>query len=988
MKPKTPKKKDKKPKEEELKPRARGANERESHTVLKKWLEQGPPQSDEEDNTPEPKSAFDWDTDNEEQQSKVSRFFRKRKRPKELKHDGNSRDRRNIGGAVVGEESATIPRIASGIYAAKSPSLSRMVGESMWERGYGSVSGSSARSPPAYLERSSKTSSEAAESPSVNKRSDPPTGPSPALRESPTTAVPEGDNPMLSKFASQFKRTASDTDLRNRSVMTGNAFAQEEARKKVLPRPEDAIHGANVSANTAVCWSDATPTKSSVGRIVEKLKLSPSPTHIQSPTASMNSSFTNPSSRGMPHGPEDPDWDDAVKWVRKEINKREAKEAKEARELQREAKKEEKRVKKLHAAKDAIKRQSQQGLILKRSVEQITEDDFEAVGAAAMALDSPTPTTNPDLLGAFFTKMEGTTQDKARQAHEIGHSLDNHASLHLLNQEEATSTEVGEETYSHHDAALRMLTGETPFPNELVNPFVEAPSAGGFPSNPSVGLGITHVEASQEVLAAENRAKAQMSLDELRYTRDAEERTQMTGLSPAQVPYDPQMPLYNRPMTTIQEVEKESSSSQSGSRGRPSRSPRENLSGKTSPYVDSTDESLENEPTLARASQMKQEIRNLRYGPRISRDDDAKSIDTIESDAIPAPLDILKTRGPRTSPRFVDRSPHSPKIPIVHVSKSSQDLERSESNSFFPRRNSSFNKMIEETSRLQATRIGSHPAFRDVADEYIYDTESEYSYYDDHDTPRGSIQKSARVDSGIGFAEREVVEEDYRTSSLGQNEFESATSSPAEKSVPHRKRVPTLRAPDDAASQQAMGIDLQTLRREVGLPPLELPAGPDSPNHPNHHFTWHHEKLMCYGIHNARDKQLTMPSIPETQSAEASSSPFKATPTKAKIMGVKMCAICGIQCCRYANLVLSTKIIQSTDVAAESIRIKAVENVEKLRCHHPNGIETYDTFLTCLQCDLKICPGCSIKCMEQACQAVICVECAPETGVCPVHNEE
>jgi hypothetical protein len=301
--------------------------------------------------------------------------------------------------------------------------------------------------------------------------------------------------------------------------------------------------------------------------------------------------------------------------------------------------------------------------------------------------------------------------------------------------------------------------------------------------------------------------------------------------------------------------------------------------------------------------------------------------------------------------------------------------------------------MIRETSRVQAAKLGNHPAFRNNAEDD--DSASEYSFDDDRDRRPDSTAKHARVDSGIGIKDDELADEGYGTGPVGQQEFASSKAPPTPAKTAdgnrRRQRVPTLIAPVDTTADDARGIDMNVLRCELGLAPAQLPVGLDSPKHPSHPFTWHHEKLMCYGVHNSKSVQPDLPTIPENQPVamnQIHQKHISSSPTKGKIVGVKVCTCCGAHCCRFANLFINSKMSTNKDVAEENVRMKAEQRVEKLRTYHPNGIEEYDTFLTCSLCKHKICPGCSTKCTERACQAIVCVDCTPETGVCPVHNAE
>jgi hypothetical protein len=645
-------------------------------------------------------------------------------------------------------------------------------------------------------------------------------------------------------------------------------------------------------------------------------------------------------------------------------------------------KKEEKRLKKLNAGKDAIKRQSQLGMVPKKPLEDITEDEFELVGEAAMVADQSTPTTKTNLLGALFTKMQGSKEERKKRAHEIGHSLDNHASLHMLSKTRSNTTdEPGAESTDQYNETLRMLEGKTPLPKELVSPF-EHGEAGDM--TPSVGLGISSPE--QEELATRNRLAAKMSYEDIAEMKAKEQESRKMQPGHGREPPSPRPRLGQetatiRPMTTIKELDRETTAS---------------------PSFDRT----------IRASD------NRNISPSLYSTDDAVSINTIESDAIPPPLSVQKSRVKHSTPKdsqgnqIGSRPKH---VPILHVSKSSQHLQPTESKSFIPRRNSEFHSKIREQSRVQASKVGSHPALRvnthqtgtpskagkvkshpalrGAADQTGF--ASRYSGDHDYDQRPETIATPARVDSGIGTSAGEVADEGYGTGNVSQHEFARGKGSPATASVAESKKQPrqrkaTLMAPDNTDALQATGIDLSALRREVGLDAAQLP-GPQSVKHPNHPFTWHHEKVMCYAVHNPLNAQPSLPAILEHQPVDmgrVSSKHFSNSPGKGKIVGVKVCACCGTHCCRFAHLFNTSKKATNKDVAEENMRMKAEQRVDKLRAYHPNGIEEYDTFLTCSQCKRKVCPGCATKCFEPLCGAIICTDCTPESGVCPVHDGE
>ena len=529
---------------------------------------------------------------------------------------------------------------------------------------------------------------------------------------------------------------------------------------------------------------------------------------------------------------------------------------------------------------------------------------------------------------------------------------------------------------SQCDETLRMLEGEIPPPDVLVNPFEDASANENDNQQPLIGLGITSQEQKQ--LANDNLAQSRMSFRTFaaqkrqrqeeaarQDTSHMSESKQTTSSRPATPSREAR---FFRRLTTIEEANTEGSHSHSEDGG-------ENTAADQNAHFNLAIPDF-------RSSRL-----NLDGG-------DAISVNTIESDAIPPPLNVQKLRTKDNDTIESQLGNSLMNIPVVHVDRSSKHFQPPESKSFIPRRNSQFREMIRETSRVQSAKLGNHPAFRNNMEDN--DSASEYSLDDDGDRRPDSTAQHARVDSGVGIKDGEVADEGYKTGPVGQQEFASSKALPssakvAEGSNRRRERVATLISPTEVPVENTEDTDLQTLRRELSLSPLQLPTGPASPKHPNHPFTWHHEKVMCYGVHNPKTVQPGLPTIPEHQPVDMSlihQKQISLSPTKGKLAGLKVCMSCGINCCRFANLILTSKIAKSNDFTCDTVRMKAEQLAEKLRTFHPNGIEEYDTFLACSLCKRKICPGCSTKCTERVCQAIICVDCTPETGVCPVHNVE
>ena len=982
----------------------RGAAERQDFSSLREFLDAHPARQEDKEESYEPRSDFDWVSD-EEENSKVSMFPRKHKKKPmhstvdnakaggDGKSEGTEMDRGckgvlgNVGygeddgfsGAAMGNTGSEVAgsmagtgrwEVADHVSGAsprgilaggdnsppRSRSVMQMFRDPVWHRDYGTLKG---RTCPILNGRQLADNTDIRGEAAGDRQ--------PFDQRTPGTTP--GNGPNIPKFLARLKRGVSTIDLRKGS---GNAFAQEASRMSSIKANEE-VYGGQAGENTTLCYSDnATPSKR--GRRqknAEKMSTRPvlCPPYALSPASSSASSI-KASPRSLPQGPWDEDWDDAVEWVKAQVKDREAREAREARDREMETTKEEKKLKKLVAAKDTIKRSSHTGLALKKPLDAITEDELELVGEAMIAAKSSTPTTNANLLAALFTRMQGTKQERAKQAHDIGHCLDNHASLQMVNAIDPNILyRLPVETpRSQCDETLRMLEGEVPPPEVLVNPFERASANDDNDQQPSIGLGITSHE-QEEQLAKDNLAQSRMSFGSFAaLKRQRQEEAEPDVSQPSQpkqqlcprAAFPGQESTLLRPMSTIEEA--------------------------------NTEDSAENAPAGLTAHP-NQDIQHFRTSHLNLEEDDAYPFEQIESDAIPPPLNVQKLRAKDKDTSEIELGNRLMNIPVARVDRSSQHLQVTESKPFIPRRNSTFRDMIRETSRIQAAKLGSHPALRDSAEDD--DSASEYSFDNDGDCRSDSTAKHARVDSGIGIKNDQRADEGYGTGPVGQQKFafSKAPHTPVKTADGNRRRqrVPTLIAPFDTTADDTRGIDMNVLRCELGLAPAQLPVGLDSPKHPNHPFTWHHEKVMCYGVHNSKSVQPALPTIPEDQAVDVNQIHQKhisSSPTKGRIVGVKVCTCCGMHCCRFANLFITSKMSTNKDVAEETGRIRAEKRVEKLRTYHPNGIEEYDTFLTCSLCKHKICPGCSTKCTERACQAIVCVDCTPETGVCPVHNAE
>ena len=845
---------------------------------------------------------------------------------------------------------------------------------------------------------------------------------------------PEKEAAYVPKLFSRLKPSPSTGDLRKND--TTDPFMDNAPQRKFGNTTEVVALASNAGKarrfndhsgspsrqdkrQKEACPSLSLPKLASVNSL-QGNKESPKSPH----TPSSASSGTTRSPGGMPKGPWEADWDNAVRYARKCIKEDEAREAKEAREREAREKKDEKRLAKLKVGKDLVRRQSQLGLTPKKPVQNMTEDEFELMASAAT---TPQKEGNiGGILGILFTKMLGTKEERDKQAKHIGQQLDNHTALQLLDKPGFKDVnEPTEEEKAHHDKALRLLNGDGYEGENLVNPFGSVDQSAT--ASQCFGLGITsESRESQEERAQHNLAAAEMKYEDfaaMKRGQKAEEpanrqrggRLKLNTTSVAEDDKERRSPA--SPLGTIEEHETEDPE---GTGGRDAskydytcndRSIRFNIAGNaaasagtTTPYpspasTNDTSGQAQNRQDHNSTSTASIQSNDSIAERHLDIDDDDKSIYSVDADAMPAPLNVKKFRqGNSTGLESIgslvaDDTAASHNLPMLKVARSSRHLQPADSNSFIPRRNSTFHERIQEASRLQQSNLGSHPALRGAAIDTNSATESPHS--GQRNVQPSSASEHARIDSGVGMDSEQLVDEGYVTGSVQQQEFKSAqhlSTAETERSRRHsspQSRKPTLVMNNDTDGRTVADIDIQALRTEVGLAPLRLPSGPDSPIHPNHPFTWNHEKIMCWGIHNPMNIQPQMPEIPHNYPfnlSRADSQYFCTTPTQAQFAEAQMCHNCGVFCCRFANLIVTSKIATSRDLAEEMVRLKAEQRVSMLRTYHPNGIEEYDTFLACSQCGHHVCPGCAKKCTESLCQAIVCAECTNDTEVCPVHN--
>ncbi|EMC94818.1 hypothetical protein BAUCODRAFT_36078 [Baudoinia panamericana UAMH 10762] len=188
--------------------------------------------------------------------------------------------------------------------------------------------------------------------------------------------------------------------------------------------------------------------------------------------------------------------------------------------------------------------------------------------------------------------------------------------------------------------------------------------------------------------------------------------------------------------------------------------------------------------------------------------------------------------------------------------------------------------------------------------------------------------------------------------------------------------------------------DMQAMREDVGLSPLKLPAHDFSYKHPCHAFLLNTEKAMCFGAHGAPLTALT----PVPDDAFETPSHDKAVRTSYRHLDDKyfqpcstpavskpqICSRCAKLCCIYAESLLLSSI-PGRNRLHEEIRAKAEETAVNLRSVYPQGLEVFDTFLTCEECSLLVCPQCAVMCEELLCRQVMCKKCGSH-GRCSLHD--
>jgi hypothetical protein len=195
-------------------------------------------------------------------------------------------------------------------------------------------------------------------------------------------------------------------------------------------------------------------------------------------------------------------------------------------------------------------------------------------------------------------------------------------------------------------------------------------------------------------------------------------------------------------------------------------------------------------------------------------------------------------------------------------------------------------------------------------------------------------------------------------------------------------------SPAPVQSPAPQNQEIQTLRSEVGLEPLSGHVQGEQ-KHPNHSYAWNTKKIMCRRIHN---QGYVLPSLPSpapgqnAYMADRGSEYFVGSPYTNESTGAQRCAACDACCCRFAELSAQSKAPTKNDIVAINNKRQAEEDVASLRAKKPNGVEEWDSFLKCSQCNLSYCPNCIRLCKEVLCQQPVCMDCVESTELCPIHN--
>jgi hypothetical protein len=197
-------------------------------------------------------------------------------------------------------------------------------------------------------------------------------------------------------------------------------------------------------------------------------------------------------------------------------------------------------------------------------------------------------------------------------------------------------------------------------------------------------------------------------------------------------------------------------------------------------------------------------------------------------------------------------------------------------------------------------------------------------------------------------------------------------------------------SPAPAAQSQDASFEnqeIQMLRSNIGLEPIREYI-PGNAKHPNHHYTWNTKKIMCRRIHNPG---IILPSLPSptpgqpANMAEYATEFFVGSPYTNEPSEAECCADCGSSCCQFAELSIRPQK-RTTDIMEFNKLRRNAEAVATLRATKPNGVEEWDAFLECSQCQRAFCPDCIMLCSEELCQEPVCSGCREGLELCRIHE--
>ncbi|KXT18939.1 hypothetical protein AC579_3572 [Pseudocercospora musae] len=187
--------------------------------------------------------------------------------------------------------------------------------------------------------------------------------------------------------------------------------------------------------------------------------------------------------------------------------------------------------------------------------------------------------------------------------------------------------------------------------------------------------------------------------------------------------------------------------------------------------------------------------------------------------------------------------------------------------------------------------------------------------------------------------------------------------------------------PDDPKTFQASISGLQQLRHKLGLPLLQEKSDAGRP-HPNHPYVWDTINVMCFGVQSASSRESSSTLSSEESPLARRSGPVKpATPKKTQTQSLnckgKDCFYCGCTCCYYKEQSQIANMGFTRDSDLKS-RIERARQHVFLLSSYANGIEKYDTNLSCSSCVRVFCPEHGDICEYLTCRAPLCWKCQEE----------